>query len=393
MQAIVLAAGEGTRMRPLSNATPKPLLPVGERPMLEGVLSAAAGAGADEFVIVTGYEGDAIRSYLGDTFDGRPITYHEQGRPAGTADAVARATEAITSDFAVLNGDCRYRREDLEALFSNGPAIGITPVENPQQYGVVSLQNGSVEHIVEKPENPPTKYANTGAYVLPKESIDLLDVSESDRGEYELTDVVSRLLTRQSMAAVPFDGWMDIGYPWELLAANEEALASQDRRIDGTVADTATVGDHVVIEEGAEVNAGVHIEGPALLRSGVTVGPNATLRGATYLGEGVTIGHAVEIKNSVIMADSAVPHLTYVGDSLIGERVNLGAGTQIANLRHDREPVCVRVNGERLSTGREKFGAIIGHDVATGINTSINPGVKLSAGSQTMPGETVTRDQ
>ena len=393
MQVIVLAAGQGTRMRPLSDSVPKPMLPVGGQSLLGNVLQAAAEAGADDFIVVTGYEGQSIRSELGEAFAGCPITYCEQETTNGTAAAVSSASTHVTDDFAVLNGDCLYRESDLEKLFATGPAIGITRVESPQDYGVVSLENGSVSDIIEKPAEPPTSYANTGAYVFPRDSLGLLDVEESDRGEYELTDAVGRLLDRQSMAAVHFEGWRDIGYPWDLLSANESILATQERRIDGSVHEAASIGDNVVIEAGATVDAGVRIDGPVLVRSGASVGPNAYIRGATVIGEGVTVGHGVEIKNSLLMADTAVPHLSYVGDSVLGERVNLGAGTQIANVRHDREPITVRVNGDRIPTGRVKFGAVIGNDVSTGINTSLNPGIKLSSGTTTAPGETVTRDR
>ena len=393
MQAIVLAAGEGTRMRPLSESIPKPLLPVGERTLIEHVLSTAADAGADEFIIVTGYGGEDIRDRLGSSYADRAISYRTQESPNGTAGAVATAANAVTDTFAVLNGDCLYRRNDLKRLFSNGPALGVTTVDNPSEYGVVSLSNGSISAIVEKPTDPPTSLANTGAYVLPIDAIELLDVGRSDRGEYELTDVIRKVLDHQPIDAVEFDRWMDIGYPWDLLTANETYLSGIEGRIDGTVADGSTVDGGVIIEEGATVKSGVHIEEPAIVKAGASIGPNAYIRGSTLIGENVTIGHAVEIKNSVIMDEAAVPHLAYVGDSLLGERVNLGAGTQIANLRHDREPVELTVKGRRTSTNREKFGAVIGNDVSTGVNTSINPGVSLSPGTTTNPGEIVTRDR
>jgi bifunctional UDP-N-acetylglucosamine pyrophosphorylase/glucosamine-1-phosphate N-acetyltransferase len=189
------------------------------------------------------------------------------------------------------------------------------------------------------------------------------------------------------------DRWLDVGRPWELLAANEWKLADQTRRIDGEVDADADVRGDVVVEAGAVIEAGVVIEGPALVRSGATVGPNAYIRGATALGENSHVGHGVEIKNSVVMANSNVPHVSYVGDSVLGTDVNLGASTQVANLRHDGEPVKLTVKGERVSTGRRKFGIVAGDGVRTGINTSLDAGVVLSAGATTNPGESVTRDR
>ena len=162
-----------------------------------------------------------------------------------------------------------------------------------------------------------------------------------------------------------------------------------------TLADLDLLDDahDITVEEGATVEAGVTVEGPALIRAGARVGPNAYVRPATLVGPGVRIGHAVEVKNSVLMEGATVPHLSYVGDSVLGEGVNLGAGTQVANLRHDDADVRITVKGERVSTGRRKFGIVAGPGAKTAINTSLNAGVVLSAGATTTPGESVTRDR
>ena len=157
--------------------------------------------------------------------------------------------------------------------------------------------------------------------------------------------------------------------------------------------DDADLRGPVVVEEGAAIEPGVVIEGPALIRSGAHVGPNAYVRGATLFGEDSEVGHAVEIKNSVIMRESNVPHLSYVGDSLLGRDVNFGAGTTVANLRHDDEPVEQTVKGERVSTGRRKYGVVVGDGAKTGIETSLSPGVVLSPGARTEPNEWVSRDR
>jgi bifunctional UDP-N-acetylglucosamine pyrophosphorylase/glucosamine-1-phosphate N-acetyltransferase len=165
------------------------------------------------------------------------------------------------------------------------------------------------------------------------------------------------------------------------------------RSVEGSVHRDAHLRGNVVVEPGAEVRERTTVEGPAIVRSGATVGPGAYVRGTTYVGENVTIGHGVEVKNSVVMSDTSVGHLAYVGDSVLGRNVNLGAGTTIANLRHDERPIELTVQGERTSTGRRKFGAVVGHGVKTGIDTNLFPGVTLSTGTTTVPGETVERDR
>jgi bifunctional UDP-N-acetylglucosamine pyrophosphorylase/glucosamine-1-phosphate N-acetyltransferase len=393
MQAVVLAAGEGTRMRPLTVNTPKPMLPVADRPLVAHTADTAIAAGADELVFVVGYEADAVRDYFGESYRGVPVSFAVQEEQLGTADAVDAASEHLDGPFAVLNGDNLYDEASLTDLFDAAPSIAAYRVPDPSNYGVLSTDGDRVTAVVEKPADPPTELANAGAYVFPAEASEWLDVPMSDRGEREITDVVARVIEERSVTAVEVDRWLDVGRPWELLAANEWKLDGMERRIDGEVRGDADLRGTVVVEADAVVEPGVVVEGPALIRSGAHVGPNAYVRGATLLGPDSHVGHGVEVKNSVVMAGSNVPHVSYLGDSVLGTDVNLGAGTQVANLRHDGEPVQMTVKGDRVSTGRRKFGVVAGDGAKTGINTSLNAGVVLSAGATTHPGESVTRDR
>ncbi|MFW5949905.1 MAG: bifunctional sugar-1-phosphate nucleotidylyltransferase/acetyltransferase [archaeon] len=393
MQTVVLAAGEGTRMGPLTTNTPKPMLPVVDRPVVAHVADVAIEAGASELVVVVGYEEETVRSYFGEEYRGVPVTYVVQPEQAGTADAVRAARPELDGQFAVLNGDNLYDAASIHRLLSNGPALTTYEVPDPSNYGVLSVENETVTAIVEKPDEPPTDLANTGAYVFPPEAQEWLDVPRSERGEHEITDVVARVIEEFDVSAVELQRWFDVGRPWELLEANETLLADIDRDIRGDVAEGADLRGSVVVEDGATIEPGVVIEGPVYVRTGADVGPNAYLRGATLVGNDVHIGNAVEIKNSVIRRGTNVPHLSYVGDSVLGQHVNFGAGTNVANLRHDGRNVHVTVKGNRVSTGRRKFGAVVGDEVKTGINTSLDPGVTLSTGTRTKPAERVSRDR
>jgi bifunctional UDP-N-acetylglucosamine pyrophosphorylase/glucosamine-1-phosphate N-acetyltransferase len=381
----------------LTAAQPKPMLPVAGKPLLEHTLDRAVAAGADRLIVVVGYESDRVRTHFGSQHSGVDLEYAVQDQQRGTADAVNAASSLLTDDpFVVLNGDALYDQDSLDTLYSNGPAVGSYRVENPSAYGVLQLaahDDSQVTGVVEKPANPESNLINTGAYVFPAAANELLSVDTSERGELELTDVLEAVCNQFSVTAVPFDRWLDVGRPWELLAANEWLLESISTRLDGEVSDGATLSGPVVVEEGATVKSGVQIEGPAYIASGATVGPNAYVRGATYLGPDTKVGHAVEVKNSILMSEATVGHLSYVGDSVLGQRVNFGAGTNVANLRHDGEPVKLTVKGERVSTGRRKLGVIVGDDGKTGINTSLNAGVVLGCGMTTGPGEALTRDR
>jgi len=400
MYGVVLAAGRGTRMRPLTDRRPKPLLPVGDRSLLERVFDTAIDV-VDEFVVVTGYRGDLIREAIGETYRDHPVSYVRQADAKGTAHAVAQAAPVVDDEFLVLNGDVVVDASLPRALAeADGTAVAATEVEDPRAYGVISTAaDGSLASIVEKPADPPTTLANVGCYAFEPAVFEYIErTPESERGEYEITTTIELLLDDgHRIDVAPYTGmWLDVGRPWELLQANELALdelVDSGGSIDGTVEEDVHLHGPVVVEEGATLRSGAYVEGPALIRVGAEVGPNAYIRGTTVVGPNAHVGHGVEVKNSVLMADASVGHLSYVGDSVLGCGVNFGAGTNVANLRHDDANVRVSVKGDRVDTGRRKLGAIVGDGAKTGINTSLNAGVKLGAGETTGPGEAVTRDR
>ncbi|WP_435065115.1 bifunctional sugar-1-phosphate nucleotidylyltransferase/acetyltransferase [Halobaculum sp. EA56] len=399
MQTVLLAAGQGTRMRPLTDRRPKPMLPVAGEPLVGHTAAAAVAAGASRLVVVVGYESAAVREYFGDEFDGVPVEFADQPEQRGTADAVRAAAPHLDGGpFAVLNGDALYDHDSLSTLYDSAPAVGSFRVDDPSAYGVLHTEDSDdgtarATGVTEKPADPPSDLINAGAYVFPADAQGWLDVGESERGELELTDVLERACREATVTVVPFDRWLDVGRPWELLEANEWKLADLERRVDGDVHADADLRGAVVVEDGAEVDAGVVIEGPALIRSGASVGPNAYVRGRTLIEADAKVGHSVEVKNSVLMRGATVGHLSYVGDSVLGRDVNFGAGTTVANLRHDDEAITTLVKGEVVSTGRRKYGVVCGDGAKTGIQTSLNAGVKLETDARTIPGERVLRDR
>ncbi|MGJ8676214.1 MAG: hypothetical protein ACSHX0_01720 [Akkermansiaceae bacterium] len=184
-----------------------------------------------------------------------------------------------------------------------------------------------------------------------------------------------------------------IAYPWEFIAINEQVVAAlKEDVIEGEVSPAAHIEGVIHLGKGSRILPGVFIEGNVVIGENCKIGPNCYLRGSSTIGDGCHIGQAVEIKNSIVGHGSAIGHLSYVGDSVIGEQANFGAGTITSNLRHDGSNHRSVVAGTLTDTGRRKFGCIIGNGVHTGIHTAIYPGRKLGPGTSTLPAGIVQED-
>jgi len=404
MKAMVLAAGRGVRLKPLTSTRPKHMLAVGGAPLLEWMLRRLMEAGADEVLIVTHYMEEAIRGYFGDGSElGLRLRYARQEKVLGTANAFGLAESfAAGEEFIGVYGDLYVSPGAVEAVVEahrkGETTMAVIPVEAPSQYGVVNLEGDMVKGIVEKPAAgaEPSRLANAGIYVFTPEVFRWIKETKlSKRREYEVTDSLRMMIEAgASVRAVtlPPDAWLDVGFPWNLLDANERALASMEPSVEGDVEEGARISGTVRVGRGARVRSGAYIEGPVIIGEGSDIGPNCYIRSATSIGAGVRIGNACEVKNSIVMDGTHIAHLSYVGDSVIGENCNLGAGTITANIRFDQQPIRVNVDGEPVDSGRRKLGALIGDEVQTGINVSIMPGVKIGPGAWIAPGLTVYDD-
>ncbi len=182
-------------------------------------------------------------------------------------------------------------------------------------------------------------------------------------------------------------------YPWDLLSLNERLIGHiRGNKISGTIREGAVIDGVIQLGEGSVILPGVYIEGNIIIGKNCKIGPNCYIRGNTSIGDNCHIGQSVEVKNSLIMRNVNIGHLSYVGDSVICPQVNLGAGTIISNYRHDGKNHHSMVNRTLIDTKRRKFGAVIGSNVYTGINTSIYCGRKIFANRTTRPCDIVKKD-
>ncbi len=405
MKAAILAAGEGVRLQPITATRPKHLIKVGGKPILEHCLNALKASGVNEAVIVVYYMADAIRSYFGDGRKfGLSIEYVDQKAVLGTGDAVSVVEPFMREDFLLVNGDLLFEPAairtvvDLHQKEKPTATVAVVPVENPENYGIVELDDGGrVRRIIEKParQESPSNLANAGIYVFSTEIFGKLkQISASSRGEMEIPDALSLLINEKTVLAAHLAGeqWLDVGRPWDLLEANRWALMRMKHRINGFIENGAHLIGEVTVAEKARIRSGAYVEGPAYIDEESDVGPNCYIRPYTSVGKRVRVGNACEVKNSIVMDRTHIGHLSYVGDSVVGENCNIAAGTITANYRLDAETVKMIVKDKVVDTGRTKLGAIFGDNVKTGINALFMPGVKVGNDSWIGPNVLVSRD-
>lgn len=230
MQCVILAAGKGTRLRPLTENCPKPLVKVAGKPLLDHILEALPSA-VDEIIIVTGYLGHMIREYYGATYGTKKITYVEQVEQTGTARALWLCKDLIKGRFLFLFADDIHGKADLARATSFIRSILVASVNEPEKFGIVVRNpDGTLGLMIEKPEHAPSNCASTGAMVL-DEHIFEFEPQTPVKGEYYLTEVIERYAQKYPIAVVEQQLWIPIGYPEDITRA--ETLLSMQRPLIG----------------------------------------------------------------------------------------------------------------------------------------------------------------
>lgn len=402
MRAFILAAGDGTRMWPLTERMPKPLLPVAGKPFLQHTLETLRASNVKHItILVKPGRREIERAFGGGSRLGLKIDYLVQKEPLGTAHAIGVAKKSIKEPFLCINGDVLVDGKTIKAIlarFKKDKTTIVTgcEVNNPQEFGVIDEQDGKLVCLVEKSRMPPSNVANTGVYLFTPEIFKWIDKTEkSPRGEYEITDTLTMLARKQDVICEAFRGeWIDVGRPWDLLKANAYLMKDLNGKVEGDIQPNATVESDVVLGKGSRILNGAYVIGPVIIGENSDIGPNCFIRPSTYVGDGCKVGNAVEVKNSIIMDGSKVPHHNYVGDSVIARDCNLGSGTKIANLRLDGRNIRVSLKGRMIDSGLRKLGVIMGDKVKTGINASIDPGTIIGEcafiGPGTVAGGTIS---
>ncbi len=390
MKAVIMAAGDGVRLLPLTATRPKVMLPVAGKPMLHHLLLEAKKAGVTEAVIVVRYQKEMIASYFRakEKELGMRLTFVEQGPENGTAAAILAAEKEISDTFLVLAGDTVTDSGVIKQVLKGHKGritIGVKKVANPHLYGVVELSGDTISLFEEKSQHPKSDLANLSIYCMDASVFsEIRTIPKSARGEYE---IVSLFLGAK---AVVVDGfWMDIAHPWDLLTANEFLLERMEARTESV--ENSTIKGKLVMEPGSRI-INSYVEGISYIGANTIIGPNAYLRGVNAIGADCEIGESTTVKNSVLFDGIKAKHLSYIGDSVVGEGVNFGSGTQLANYRFDGSTINVQTERGWANTGRSKFGAVIGDGVRFGVLSCTMPGKLIGEGSWISSGVVVNKN-
>ena len=399
MQTILLAGGEGKRVFPLAVNRPKPMFKLLGKPLIHHVIDTLKEAGLKDYVVVVGHQGEQIKDYLKDGSKlGVNIEYTLQKQSLGMADALKTAEKLAEDNFFVVNADDIFEASLIKQMnqqFHKGDAeiiLSCKPVTQTWKFGIIQVEDEQVTDFVEKPPKgkEPSNLAVVGVYILTKQIFDYYKKIPVSDHQYE-DAILAFIKDRNVVKAVSYDQFFaGYKYPWDLFTINKhlmnKKLTKQTIEEDVTISEKASVEGKVWLGKGAKVFANACVKGPCYIGENSVVGNNSLVRDYTSLGRGCVVGYSTEVKHSLV-GDDCWFHTNYVGDSIISDNCLFGAGTITANFRFDEKNIQVWVGDRQVDSGTNKLGAIIGENCKTGINSCLEPGVKI--GPQSMVGPNV----
>lgn len=367
-QAIILAAGEGQRLRPFTQTRPKVMLPIAGKPVIRYVIEALASCNIRQIVIVVGYCKEQIFDALGSGEQlGVEIQYVEQHPQLGTAHALMQAESLAQDDFFLLPGDNLITKDTIDQFVScpaNSILLKSVSENSTVQYGMAILGRGNrLDSIIEKPKDPCAGPVSTGIYHLSHEVFEHID---HDTG---MPSVINRMINKGLLfQAVETAGpWLDAVYPWNLLHLNEIALHHLEATLGGTIEKAVCFKRNVSVGEQSLIRSGSYIEGPVLIGNGCDIGPNTVINAATTIGDNVTIGPFCHIENCIIGNDVIIGSGSTIQDSIIDNGNSIGS-----HFSADSEINEIKINNEYHEVS---FGVMMG------ANCQLSNGVCAQAGT------------
>jgi glucose-1-phosphate thymidylyltransferase len=372
-QAIILAAGEGQRLKPFTGLMPKVMLPIAGNPILQYVIEALAQNGIRRIVMVVGYRKEQVQDYFssGQRF-GVEIDYVFQPQQLGTAHALRQARDLADDRFLVLAGDNIIDPHTIAPLVNAAENTMLIKAQGEiSKYGVVLVHDGLsrtgfrglIREVIEKPVEQISNLINTGIYAFNREIFDFLD------DEVKLTSVIQRMIAegRDVFALETAGPWLDAVYPWDILKLNDLLLSGISPSLGGTVEDGATIKGLVSIGDGTVIRSNCYIAGPALIGNDCEIGPNTCIFPSTSIGNNVVISPFSIVRNSTIWKNVAVGPFSSLQDSVIAPGTSTGSHFTARSGK-----ATMMIEGEYHQV---KMGAIVGNYSEFADNVIIAPAV------------------
>lgn len=393
MKAIILAAGEGLRCRPLTLTRSKVMLPVANKPLLEHIINAVVENDVEEVILVVGYQKERIMDYFGNGSEfGVKIDYIFQEAQLGTAHAVKLAKRYVDGDFLVLNGDNLVDRNTIADLLAEKEgSVRLLAVEREltMGYGVVVSEGGKVTKILEKPKEVVSHFVNAGIYIFTMGIFEEIERTPlSTAGEYAITDTIQQMILKGKIVSMVESKslWMDAIHSWDVLKANAVILENCKNKVSGTVEKSVTIKGNVLIGENSVIRGGCYIVGPVVIGKNCNIGPNTVILPSTSIGDNVSTDSSVEIQNSILMNDVRLGSGSYISNSIIGANNNIGPhfSTEVG-----RE-LMIEMKG--MLHNAEILGTVIGDDNSIGNRVLIKAGKMVANNCTIEAGSTVHKD-
>ncbi|UCH72143.1 MAG: NTP transferase domain-containing protein [Thermoplasmatales archaeon] len=369
MKAVILAAGEGKRLRPFTETMPKVMIPVANKPILEYVFDAVKKNRIDEIIVVVGYKKEVIMEYF-KNYEDIKITYVVQDKQLGTGHALLQTKKHIKESFIVLPGDNIIDQSSISALIKDKSKYSIIIKEHPHpsKYGVVFVEKNTLKKIVEKPKEEVGKFISTGIYKFPKTIFGDLD-NMASQGVYALSSFVQSIVNKgEEISTITANLWMDIVYPWDLLHLNEVMIHNTSSSIGGIIEKGVITKGGVVIGKGTVIRSGCYVVGPVVIGNNCEIGPNSCIFPSTTIGDNCVINPFSEIKNSIIMDNVRINSNSLISHSIIGRGIILGN-----NFSNIVGKATIEVEGE--FTKLNKIGTMIGEDCILKSHVVVDPGI------------------
>ena len=380
MKAVILAAGEGKRLRPFTETMPKVMLPVANKPILEYVFDACQQSGIEEVIVVVGYKKEVIMEYFKD-YEGINITYVVQENQLGTAHALLKVKDHIKDSFIVLAGDNIIDQGSISNLLNDNSehTILIKEHSHPSKYGVVFVEKNILKKIVEKPKEESGRFISTGIYKFPISIFENVEKLTS-QGVYALSSVVQSLVDQgKTVSSVIVDLWMDIVYPWDIIRVNESMIQIvSSESVSGVIEKGVTMKGSVSVGKDTKIYSGCYVVGPVVIGDGCEIGPNVCIFPSTVIGDNSVVAPFSEIRNSVILDNVHVGSNSFVSHSVIGRGNILGNSFSSMSGK-----ATIEIEGEFKKL--ENIGSIIGEDCTIGSHVVIEPGMIIGRRCEISP--------